>query len=247
MKLEIGKAAQVRFARFLIERNMFSCCANGLVLEWAPKTDMITLFVTNSDYNAVYAVAELCTKKSLKKKKVLVVGRSENVMMFDGGDLLVMVDFAGKKVAVNRPEIRVMGKGDWGTDVQRPWESSFNTMFALREEEPEEAPAEATQPDADTAERFWAWFAGTEEELVDKILAGGVDQELMMAKIRARLASVFPYEKPENIEFQVGGDGEKNELAVFHLNAEPLKTDAERLGEKMPESLTERWSFHAEA
>lgn len=256
MKLEVGKAAPVRFMQFMwikSDVNLFSCCSNGLVLEWEPKTDVVTLYATNSENNAVYALAEVYKRAEMKKQKVLVVGSSENVMLLDAGDLRVMVDFARRHVSVNREGITVTGKGEWAGNVQRPWERDFDDLFApginSREEAavPQIREAKQEQSDADAPGRFWSWFAGMEEELVEKILAGGVDRELMMAKIRARLAAVFPYEKPEAIEFQVGGDGGKNELVVFHLNAEPLKTDAERLGGQMPGELRERWSFRTEA
>lgn len=253
MKLDVGKATNVRFMRFMAERNMFACCANALVLEWDPKTDVVTLYATNSDYNAVYAVGDIYKRAELKKQKILVVGSSEDVMLLDAGELRVLVDFAGRRVSVNRPGIVVTGKGEWGSDVQCPWGPEFDEAFApgvTTEEEPA-APkvreVKQEQPDEDAALRFWSWFAQKEEELVEKILTGGEHRELAMAKIRARLAAVFPYEKPEAIEFQIGGDGEKNELVVFHLNALPMKDDAEKLGGEMPETLKERWRYRTEA
>lgn len=259
MILEVGKAGKARFVRFIKKTNIFECGPNGLVLE--REKNIITLYVTNSRCSEIYCVIPLGGNEILKKNKFVGAAFSPEIMLLDGGDIMVVVDFAQKKVAVNKPEITVTGKRDWADSPRMEWRPEFNAMFglaagtALAEENPEtsaptaEAPAaeKPTGPDEKALEYFWNWFVTHETEIEEKTDEGGEAAELLNARIRIQLSVVFPYEKPENIEFHIGAGEEKNEFAVYHFNKERMKQDAEALGEKLPEALAERWLYYTEA
>lgn len=247
MILEVGKAGKARFIRFIKKTNIFECGPNGMVLE--RENNVITLYVTNARCSEIYCVIPLGGNEILKKNKFMGVAYSPEIMLLYGGDIMVMVDFGARKVSVNKPGIKATGKRDWGEDVQIPWKPQYNAMFGLAAgtEVLESGEPEKVQPDCGDQAQFWAWFAEHEEEIVDKTIASGEEAEMMNARIRVQLAVAFPYEKPGSIEFQLGGDGEKNEFAVFHFNRERMKRDAEELGRLMPEALKERWTYHTEA
>lgn len=259
MILEVGKAGKCRFVRGIKKTNIFECGPNGMVVE--REKNIISLYATNNRCSEIYCIVTLGGNEILKKNKFVGVAYSPNVMLLDGNDIMVVVDFARKKVAVNKSEIKVEGRKDWGEDARMPWEPWFNAMFGLPVGEAELAAAEAVknrnsveeapeapaEPAENAMEKFWAWFGEHEDEIVEQTLAGGEEAEIITARLRIRLAVVFPYEKPENIEFRLGGDGEKNELAVYHFNKERMKHDAEELGKHMPEDLKARWKYFTEA
>lgn len=262
MILEVGKAGKCRFVRGIKKTNIFEIGEYGMVVE-REKHD-ITLYVTNNRCSEIYCSVPIGGKALLKQKSNFIAAAyTRDIMVLDAGEVMVLVDYANKKVAVNKPEIPVNGRKEWA-DARMAWEPHFNAVFGLpvgdaemaaaeemrtrdlRAEEPEELPApeEKTQ---NAMEQFWDWFAGHEEEIVDKTMEGGEDAEIITARLRVRLAVVFAYEKPENIEFSLDGDGEKNNLSVYHFNKDRMKADAEKLGEYMPEELKERWNYFTEA
>lgn len=256
MILEVGKAGKVRFIRGIKKTNIFEIGPHGMVVERDKNT--IYLYATNNRCSEIYAIATLGDNKLMKgKSHLMAAAYTQDIMVLDAGELLVVVDYEKKKIAVNKPEVPVVGKKDWAESPRMEWEPYFNAMFGLpvdgvlmpppdlsKKEEEEPAP-EVTRIEA--LEEFWSWFEENEEQIVDKTIEGGDAAETITARIRLRLAMAFSYEKPENIEFQLGGDGEKNELSVYHFNRDRLKEDTAKLGEVMPESLKERWNYYTEA
>lgn len=258
MILQVGKAERVHFIRGIKKTNIFECGDNGMVVE--REKNIITLYITNSRCSEIYCEVTLGQNRDLKKHKFLGVAFSQEIMLLDGGDILVVADYAQKKVAVNKPEIPVQGKGDWRENPRMDWAPEFDVMFglmpssALTEEsavaqpEPvEKKPEDYPEPDEKTTDYFWSWFSGHEQEIVDKIGQGGDIAEMLNARLRIQLSVVFPYEKPDRVEFHVELGGEKNELAVYHFNNPRMERDARILGERMPEALKERWNYYIEA
>ena len=264
MILEVGKGGKCRFLRGIKKTNIFEIGDYGMVVE--REKNIISLYATNNRCSQIYCTVTLGGNDILKQKKPFVVGAfARDILVLDAGDILVVVDYAQQKVAVNRSDIPVTPRDGW---AQMEWESYFNVMFGLPVSEEDQAAADAlkyrsnaefvlqldkseevSEPTGsdDAIEKFWSWFAASEEEIVDKTIAGGEEAEIITARLRVRLAVVFPYEKPENIEFSLGGDGEKNRLAVYHFNNQRMKADAEELIRSMPAELSERWVCETEA
>ena len=255
MILEVGKAGKVRFIRGIKKTNVFEIGPHGMVVEREKNT--IYLYATNARCSEIYAIATLGDNKLMKgKSHLMAAAYTQDIMVLDAGEVLVVVDYEKKQIAVNKPEIPVVGKRDWAENPRMEWEPYFNAMFGLPVDgvmmpppvfEKEEEAAEPEVPQTEKFEEFWTWFEENEDQIVDKTIEGGDAAETISARIRLRLAMAFPYEKPENIEFRLGGDGEKNELAVYHFNRERMMADAAKLGEAMPESLKERWNYYTEA
>lgn len=260
MILEVGKGGKARFIRGIKKTNIFEIGEYGMVVEREKNT--VYLYATNSRCSQIYCAVTLGDNSLLKGKQFLMVGAfAPDILVLDAQEVLVVVDYGQQRVAVNRPDIPVKPREGWD---RMPWEPHFNAMFGLSVSEAEQAAADALRnrnnpeeiiealpepeaPEVDIKEQFWNWFAASEEEIVDKILAGGEEAEIITARLRVRLAVVFPYERPENIEFRIDGDGVKNCLAVYHFNNERMKADAEALIGAMPEGLKERWVCETEA
>lgn len=260
MILQVGKAERVHFIRGIKKTNIFECGDNGMVVE--RENNIITLYVTNSRCSEIYCEVTLGHNRDLKKHKFLGVAFSQEIMLLDGGDILVVVDYAQKKVAVNRPELPVLGKGDWGEDPRMDWTKEFDVMFGLlpssalpgeaadtqpQPEPVDKKPEDYPVPDEKTTEYFWNWFSSHEQEIVEKTEQGGDIADMLNARLRIQLSVVFPYEKPDRVEFHVGLGEERNELAVYHFNNPRMERDARVLGERMPEELKARWNYYIEA
>lgn len=259
MILEVGKGGKARFIRGIKKTNIFEIGEYGMVVERDKNT--IYLYATNNRCSQIYSRVTLGDNSLLKGKQFLMVGAfAHDILVLDAKEVMVVVDYGMQRIAVNRPDLEVKSNEGWD---RMPWEPHFNAMFGLsvseaeqqafealknrdNTEEVEELPA-PVEPELDPKERFWNWFAENEEDIVDKTLAGGEEAEIITARLRVRLAVVFPYERPENIEFALGGDGEKNRLAVYHFNNDRMKADAESLIAAMPEVLKERWVCETEA
>lgn len=260
MILEVGKGGKARFIRGIKKTNIFEIGEYGMVVERDKNT--IYLYATNSRCSKIYSRVTLGDNSLLKGKQFLMVGAfSRDILVLDAREVLVVVDYGQQRIAVNRPDIAVNSKEGWD---RMPWEPHFNAMFGLSVSEAEQAAAEAMKnrdnpeeiievepepeiPELDPRERFWSWFAENEEKIVDKTLEGGEEAEIITARLRVRLAVVFPYERPENIEFRIDGNGEKNCLSVYHFNNEQMRADAEALIAAMPETLSQRWVCETEA
>ena len=260
MILEVGKGGKARFIRGIKKTNIFEIGEYGMVVEREKNT--IYLYATNNRCSQIYSRVTLGDNSLLKGKQFLMVGAfSRDILALDAKEVLVVVDYGQKRIAVNRPELEVKSKEGWD---RMAWEPHFNAMFGLSVSEAEQIAAEnmknrdnpeeiverIQEPEVvepDPREQFWNWFAENEEEIVDKTLEGGEEAEIITARLRVRLAVVFPYERPENIEFRIDGNGEKNCLSVYHFNNDRMKADAESLIAAMPASLAERWVCETEA
>ena len=130
MILQVGKIGKARFIRFLKKTNIFECGDNGMVLELENKK--ITLYATNAACSKIYCTIPLGTDKELKKHKFVAVAYNDHVMLLDGGDILVVVDYDAQKVAVNKPGIQASGCADWGREVQEPWLPEYSGMFGQK-------------------------------------------------------------------------------------------------------------------
>lgn len=238
MVLEVGRAGKVRFIRGIKKTNIFECGENGMVVE--RENNIITVYATDSRCSKIYAAAVLGTNRELRKHKFVGIAYSRDKILLDGGDILVVVDYAAHTVAVNKPEIEVRGSKHWGENVRTYWRNAYNGMFGL--------PAgQNLEMDREAALSFWQWFDENELEITEKVSAGGEGAQEMIQQIDSHLCPVFPYEKAENIEFQLGANDGVNEFFVYHYNKLQLKTDAEALGDMMPESLRENWQYITEA
>lgn len=265
MILDVGKGGKVRFIRGIKKTNIFEIGEYGMVVE--REKNNISLYATNNRCSQIFATVRLGDNSILKGKKPFVVGAfARDILVLDADETLVVVDYGQQKIAVNRPEIPVTCKEHW---ERMPWGSQFHIMFGLPVDEADQAVAEELRyrsnpdiviqiaenqeassealPQGNPMEDFWNWFAVNEEEIVENTLAGGMDAEIITARLRVRLAVLFPYEKPENVEFSLGGDGERNRLAVYHFNNQQMKADAEALIAAMPAELSERWVCETEA
>ena len=129
MKLEVGKLGKARFIRFVKKTNIFECGNNGIVME-REKKDII-LYVTNARCSEIYCVIPLGPYKELKKYKFVCIAYNDHVMLVEGRDIRIVVDFDALKVAISKDEIKATGKRHWGEDVQEPWLKEYNGMFGL--------------------------------------------------------------------------------------------------------------------
>ena len=91
----------------------------------------------------------------------------------------------------------------------------------------------------DAAKSFWMWFQEQEAWIIDCITKH--DSAFVWA-IDERLKPVFPYFKGE-LEFQLGYNDNKGEFFFFHFGKKELIRDAQILGELMPSSVTDNWTF----
>ncbi len=89
---------------------------------------------------------------------------------------------------------------------------------------------------------FWTWFAENEADIAVRAESG--DRELVWL-VDAHLAPAFVCHKKE-IEFMLGFRDGKGEFFFFDLKNKALYQDALRLGELMPASLRDRWTFIVE-
>ena len=93
------------------------------------------------------------------------------------------------------------------------------------------------------AGEFWGFFEQEQAHFME-VLAG-YDSEARRALIQMvdqKLCPVFPYEKPENIDFQFGSHHGVYEFIMFHGGQMPLAKDMYRLCEMMPESIRRVWT-----
>ena len=97
----------------------------------------------------------------------------------------------------------------------------------------------AKKMNVDAAKSFWMWFQEQEAWIIDCITKH--DSAFVWA-IDERLKPVFPYFKGE-LEFQLGYNDNKGEFFFFHFGKKELIRDAQILGELMPSSVTDNWTF----
>lgn len=234
MILDVGKIYKSPFSMFR-KTLIFEYDDHAVVLE--KEKGVVTCYAANAACSEIFCMIPL-GKHQIRSKQFVVVCYSQDIMLIDGGDLLIMVDFGAKKVAVNQSHIKAIGKKAWGEDVQLPWKGKYNVLFGLDGE---------LGMDRNAAKDFWAWFAENEDDITEKTAEGGEVAAEMKAQISKHLSRVFSYEKETEIEFQLGTSEGKNALFVYHFNKEQLIEDAEELGEMMPDTLRENWKYITEA
>ena len=97
--------------------------------------------------------------------------------------------------------------------------------------------------DVQAAEAFWHFFEREQAHFM-QVLSGydsGERQQLISA-VDQVLCPIFPYEKPENIGFQLGYCNGTCEFIMFHSGLMPLATDMHKLCEMMPQAIRNTWS-----
>ncbi len=235
MILHVGKIYKSRFSLFK-KTYIFECGDHAMVLE--REKGQVTLYATNAACSEIYCEVPL-GKPAIWSKQFIAISYSQDKMLIDGQGLLIVVDFLARKVAVNQPHIKAIGKAAWGDDVQLPWEGAFNGMFGLE--------GGSVEMDVEAAGDFWSWFGDNQEQILEQIAEGGSAAAEMNVQISKYLGRVFPYEKETDIEFQVGSSQGSNALFVYHFNRMQLKADTEKLGTMMPVALRDTWKYITEA
>lgn len=97
--------------------------------------------------------------------------------------------------------------------------------------------------DTAAAERFWAFFAQEQEHFID-ILSGddARAKQVLIGAVDELLCPVFPYEKSENVQFELGSNDGVHEFHLFHSGLMPLAKDMHALCEMMPEAVSSVWT-----
>lgn len=233
MILEVGKAERMKFIPLIKKTNIFECGANGIVIE--KEKGNVTLYVTNNSCSKIYARVDLGGKEILKENKFQIAARSEELFLIHGQEIKIVVDYAEKKVAVNKPEIKVTGKADWGDEARMPWNRSLNKLFGL-----------AVDPmDWDDGREFWKWFLYNEVEILNKTAAGGEDAAQVTRKVRRKLAPVLRLDNPEELELELRYSDGQYALVVHYKDDSQLKQDAQLLGTFKPDTL-DAWTCSVE-
>lgn len=96
--------------------------------------------------------------------------------------------------------------------------------------------------DKQAAEKLWAFFAAEQENFIN--ILNGEDsraKQVLIGALDQLLCPVFPYEKPERVEFQLGSNNGVHEFSLYHGNRMPLAKDMHALCEMMPESVRDVW------
>lgn len=252
MKLELGKAGKAQFLLGFKKTNIFEYETNGVVLE--RDKGIITMYVANLQRGEIYCEIPLGDKKILKTNKFVVAAHSPEIMLLDGGDILAVVDFGRKQVAINKDNLEVKGLRDWAESPRMKWENSFVELFGMsKQEEPVEKldrfrESEQTLPTLEErADSFWKWFSSHEEELVEKWEQGGDVAETLLARLRIQLSIVFPYIKAEQMDFSLTRQGDGYAIRLEPETKEQWQRDAQVLWNRIPEELALRWRWDIQA
>ncbi len=127
MVLRVGTVGKVRFIRGIKKMNVFECGDNGMVVE-RDKHD-ITMYVTNAACSEIRCKVFLGTDRELKMVKFVCIAYNDHVMLLDGGDIMIVVDYDAEKVAVSRSDLKVVDK-IW-EEAQAPWDPAYGGMFGV--------------------------------------------------------------------------------------------------------------------
>ncbi len=252
MKLEIGKAGKAQFLLGFKKTNIFEYETNGVVLE--RDKGIITMYVANLQRGEIYCEITLGDKKILKTNKFVVAAYSPEIMLLDGGDILAVVDFDRKKVAINKDNLEVKGFRDWAESPRMEWEDSFVELFGMSQpEEPVEDVDLSLEPEQtlpaleERVDSFWKWFSSHEEEVVEKWEQGGEVAETLIARLRIQLSIVFPYIKAEQMDFSLTREGDGYAIRLEPGTEEAWQQDAQVLWNRIPEELAMRWRWDVQA
>lgn len=129
MVLKVGHVGKARFIRFIKKTNIFECGENGMVLERENKE--VALYATNAACSKIYCTIPLGSDKILKTCKFVGIAYNDHVMLMDGGDIMVVIDYEAEKVSISKPGVTARGSKHWGEEVQEPWQEEYNAMFGL--------------------------------------------------------------------------------------------------------------------
>ena len=93
------------------------------------------------------------------------------------------------------------------------------------------------------AEAFWQYFEQEQMLFIDILVNGDSEtKQALVGAIDQMLCPVFPYVKPECIDFQLGSNHGLHEFTLFHGGLEPLGKDMLTLCGMMPESIRNVWT-----
>lgn len=98
--------------------------------------------------------------------------------------------------------------------------------------------------DRGAAEAFWAYFVQRQEGILD-VLKGsdGQRKQVLILLLDEKICPVFPYERPQNVQFELGSNAGVNELRFFHCGKAALKRDMQALADMAPEEIRRSWTI----
>ncbi len=100
------------------------------------------------------------------------------------------------------------------------------------------------QMNQQAAQLFWQFFASKQEQFI-AILSGDdmASKQAVVNGVDYALCQVFPYEKGENIQFELGCNEGENELRLFHSGRPQLEKDMNALCNMAPEAVRNVWNI----
>lgn len=234
--MNIGQVEKVKFTLFGKKTHMFSCGENGLVLE--KDGGGICLYATDAGHGRIFCAVPLGPAAALRGAQYYIFAHSERYMLMGVGMALFVVDFESHICATNQEKLKVFGSESWGEQVQGEWKNSYLPLFGI------------PNPDGDydeaAAADFWQWFAREEDRIAAMAAAGGEAGAAIVGELDRHLTPIFPYERGDNIHFQLGCNDGVKEFFFYHRNDPRLHRDAQRLKDRMPQPLAESWRFSIE-
>ena len=97
--------------------------------------------------------------------------------------------------------------------------------------------------DKQAAEKFWQFFEQEQDMFISVLTSDDSHaKQVLIGAIDQLLCPVFPYEKPEAIEFQMGSNNGVHEFSLYHNGRMPLAKDMHALCEMMPEAVQNVWT-----
>lgn len=234
--MNFGQVDKVKFTLFGKKVHMFSCGDNGLVLE--QEQGAVCLYATDAGHNNILCAVPLGPAKALRGAEYYIFAHSQQYMLMGVGRALFVVDFVNHFCATNQEKLQVFGSDSWGQEVKGQWQSKYLTLFGI--------PDPNGDYDETAAGEFWRWFAREEGRIASMAAAGGSQGAAIVGELDRHLTPVFPYERGDNIQFQLGCNDGKKEFFFYHHNDPRLHRDGQRLRDAMPRELS-AWTFHLEA
>ena len=173
--------------------------------------------------------------KELNDRGFQVKIQSKTRIIVSVGNALFVVDYAAKKVATSVVGLRAFGVGEWGEHVQAPWRGEYPALFDL--------PMAVDDINLNNAKLFWHWFHVNETDIVQMLGKGKKEEKSVNYQTHLWLSPVFPYVKPNAVNFELALGNDKHTFVFHHGNDADLMEDAPVLGGLMPEGLADRWDF----
>ncbi len=231
--MRYGEVQQAKFGLLGKQAHMFSCGDNGLVLE--RESGGICLYATDSSHQKILCAIPLGSAKALKGANYYIFAHSPRYMLMGVGKALFVVDFEEHFCATNLEGLKVFGSDHWGQDVTGVWKDAYLPLFGI--------PNPKADMNESAAKDFWLWFGAEQSRIISMAGAGGRDGVAIVNELDQHLTPVFPYERGDNIQFQLGCNGGVNEFFFYHHGNERLMQDGEKLKAMMPSELAENWNF----